>query len=240
MSATQHPDYREMLASYALGAVPQAEAERLRLHLESCRECRAELDWLRGAVDALPASVAPVEPPPELKARVMEIVQAEAAVLRAAGEAADQPSPPKPRLRRANRVRRWFSGPRLPAAVGLAVACLAAIVVVLVTTSTNTRTVAAQIMARALIGHTHASLTVRGDRAQLSVSHLPAPPAGHVEELWVERGSAPPVPAGVFVLQNGTVTVERPVRAGDLVLVTIEPSRGSAQPTTSPLLAAHA
>jgi anti-sigma-K factor RskA len=241
MSSAEHQDYREALAAYALGALPAAEADRMRLHLESCRDCRAELDWLRGAVDALPASVTPVEPPPELKARVMEIVQAEAALLRAAGEAADRPpgevpqhSPP-----RTTRIRRWLSGPRLPAAVGLAVACLAAIVVLLVSASTSTRRVPVRITAQALVGHTRASLSVRGDHAELTVSHLPVPPAGHVEELWVKRGNAAPIPAGVFVLQSGTVPVGRPVHHGDLVLVTIEPGRGTAQPTTSPFLIAR-
>jgi hypothetical protein len=132
-----------------------------------------------------------------------------------------------------------LSGPRLPLAVGLAVACLVAIVVVLVSASTSTRTVPVQITARALVGHARASLRVHDGHAQLVVSRLPAPPAGQVDELWVKRGSAAPVPAGVFVLQSGTVAVGRPVRPGDLVLVTIEPGRGTSQPTTSPILSAR-
>jgi anti-sigma-K factor RskA len=233
VTAVEHQDHQESLAAYALGALPEAEAERVRLHIESCRDCRSELEWLRGAVDALPASIDPVEPPPELRARVMKIVDAEAARLRSAGEPGDESA------RTPTRPRRWLTGPRLPVAVGVAVACLVAIVVVLVTASTSTRTVPVQITARALTGRTHASLRIHAGHAQLVVSRLPVPPAGHVDELWVKRGNAAPVPAGVFVLQTGTVTVGQSVRPGDLVLVTIEPGRGSPQPTTSPLLAAR-
>ena len=64
----EHREYADALGAYALGALPEDEAERVRRHLEGCPKCRAELDGLRVAVDALPASVEQVEPPPELKA----------------------------------------------------------------------------------------------------------------------------------------------------------------------------
>jgi len=231
VTSSDHLAYREALGAYALGALPDAEAEQVRHHLQSCSECRAELDSLRSAVDALPASVDPVPPPPELKDRLMAIVTSEAALLRAAGDAADQPAP-------APRRRRWSTGPRFPLAVGFAVACLAAVVVALVTTGTSTRTVPVQVTAQVL-GQAHASLAIRGDSAQLNVAGLPAPPPGHVDELWVKRGDAPPAPAGTFILRTGSVALSVPVRSGDQVLMTIEPGRGTAQPTTAPLLVAR-
>jgi hypothetical protein len=59
-----------------------------------------------------------------------------------------------------------------------------------------------------------------------------------VDELWVKRGSAPPEPAGTFVVESGSVVLGRPVRRGDLVLVTTEPGRGTAFPTTRPFISA--
>src|SRR5437868_3920549 len=120
-SGLEHRDFSESLSAYALGALPEAESARVREHLATCRECQAELEWLRAAVDALPASVPQVEPPPELEARVMEIVRAEAELLRAAGEAADRPQPPAPRRR-----RWWPYGSGLRPSVALVAACAAA------------------------------------------------------------------------------------------------------------------
>src|SRR5437588_7068408 len=122
-SRLEHRGFSEWLSAYALGALPEEEGARVREHLATCRDCQAELEWLRAAVDALPASVPQVEPPPELEARVMEIVQAEAELLRAAGEAADQPPHAPPR-------RRWWPSVSLPRpSVMLVTACAAAVVI---------------------------------------------------------------------------------------------------------------
>lgn len=55
-------EIREKLDELHRGLLSQAEAERLRSHLESCRECRAESDWLRalgGLAAALPREIRP-------------------------------------------------------------------------------------------------------------------------------------------------------------------------------------
>ena len=87
----EHRESSESLAAYALGALPDEESARVRRHLADCRECRAEFEWLRVAADALPASVAPVDPPPELKGRIIAVVESQAELLQAAGERADRP-----------------------------------------------------------------------------------------------------------------------------------------------------
>lgn len=236
-SELEHSKCAEELGAYALGALPDAESDRVRRHLSGCRECRAELEWLRAAVDALPVSVTPIEPPPELKARLMETVSAEAELLRASGAEADRPRP-APR-------RRWrLPAPRI-ALPGLAFAAASAAVVVVVAivlagTGTSTRTIQAQIADPALAGRVSASLHVRGAHAELAVRGLPAPAAGHVDELWVQRPGSAPRPAGTFVLQSGSVVVGRAVRSGDRVMVTVEPGRGTSAPTTAPLMVVKA
>lgn len=236
--AVEHGDFADALGAYALGALPEEECARVREHVSGCRECRAELDWLRAAVDTLPGSVPQVQPPPELKARVMEIVEAEAKLLRAAGDAADLPEPPR-------RRRRWrwpgLHFMRTAPALALAGAAVAAVVVVLATSGgSGTRTVTAQVTGRALASGARVSLQIRGARAALVVSGLPRPAAGHVDELWVKRGAAPPVPAGTFVVESGTVQLARAVQRGDVVMVTVERGAGAAAPTTAPFIVAHA
>jgi anti-sigma-K factor RskA len=236
-SGLEHREFSESLGAYALGALTEEESARLREHLASCRECRAELEWLRAAVDAMPASVPQVQPPPELKARVMQIVDAEAELLQAAGEAADRPEPTA-------RRRWWPSIPSWrPSVVLVSAAAAAALIVGIVLAvsggvTPTTRTISAQVSGPARVAGARASLRVRGPHAELVVSRLPAPAANHVDELWVQRGSGAPVPAGTFVVQSGSVVVAHTVRRGDQVLVTVEPGRGSRAPTTTPFIAA--
>lgn len=229
-SGLEHRECAESLGAYILGALPDAESQRVQHHLVTCRECRAELEWLRVAADALPASVPPVEPPAELKSRVMAIVQAEAELLRAAGEGADRP----PRRRRS---WSWLTAEIWRPAVGLgAAAAVAAVAVVLATSGSGQRTIPVQ-----LTGPGVASLTVTGTQAQLVVRGLRSPPPSHVDELWVKHGTAAPEPAGTFVLSSGSgsVQLQKPVRPGDVVLATVEPGQGTPAPTGKPFLMVH-
>src|SRR5205085_514140 len=125
-SGLEHQECAESLGAYALGALPEAESGRLQRHLSECRECQAEFEWLRVAADALPASVTPIAPPPELKARVMTLVEAEAELLQAAGKAADRPPARRPRF-----SLRLFGSGALGFAGGLATAGAVALAVVL-------------------------------------------------------------------------------------------------------------
>lgn len=233
-SGLEHRECAEALAAYALGALPENEATRVQRHLSECRECRAQLDWLRAGVDVLPGSVPPIEPSPELKSRLMEIVDGEAELLRAAGPGADRPRASK------GARRRWLpAGVGLRAAAGVAALGIAVVVVVLVLVGggSGTRLIHAQV-APSLAG-AQASLQLRGTSAELVVRGMPVPAADHVNEIWVKRGSAPPIPAGTFVVRTGSVEVARPVRSGDLVMVTVEPGLGTAAPTTNPVIVAR-
>ncbi len=173
-SDIEHLECSEVLGAYALDALPEAESARVRAHLADCHGCRAELDWLRAAVDTLPASVPQVEPPPELKARVMEIVEAEAELLRAAGEAADRPPTPS-RQRR----RRWTGMPSLrpPLAFGAGLAAVAVVAVVAAVLATGggtgTRTIQAQVAGPALSSGAQASLQVRGRSRRANRARAP-------------------------------------------------------------------
>ena len=236
-SGADHDRFSESLAAYALGALAADQGEHLREHLAGCPECRAELDWLRAAVDVLPASVVQIEPPPELKANVMAVVESEASLLRAAGEAAERPARP-PR-------RPWWSGAALTSspvriAAALAVAAVTVLVLVVPGGGPGTRTIRAQVRGAAGAAGARASLRLRGQHGELVVTGLPTVASNHVDELWVQHGSGTPVPAGTFVLTTGSVAVARPIHSGDHVLVTVEPGGGSGAPTTAPFIVARA
>ena len=71
-----HPS--DDLAAYALGALEPGEEAEVRAHLDGCERCRAELEWLRPAVDVLPASVPQLDPPRRLRRELMRTVRADA------------------------------------------------------------------------------------------------------------------------------------------------------------------
>jgi len=67
-------DLRQQLPDYTLGTISETETAAVRRHLRGCAACRAEADKLDQGV-ALFASVAhAVEPPAELKQRVMSVL----------------------------------------------------------------------------------------------------------------------------------------------------------------------
>ena len=85
MSVERHQAQEENVGAYLLGALTEIELRAFERHLGECPVCRDEVERLRPAVDALPRSVPPVNPPPRLKAALVEAVEAD--VDRRAGSA---------------------------------------------------------------------------------------------------------------------------------------------------------
>ena len=79
MNDHDHDRWRDDVAAYMLGALEPDEAAELELHAESCERCRSEMRWLTAAVEALPEAVGRLEPPRQLRERVMSEVRADAA-----------------------------------------------------------------------------------------------------------------------------------------------------------------
>lgn len=73
----RHEAYKEMLALEALGALGANESRSLALHLTACAECRNELNELCDAAATLVYIAAPVQPPGELRARILERARAQ-------------------------------------------------------------------------------------------------------------------------------------------------------------------
>lgn len=232
----EHGDCAESLAAYALGALSDEDGRRLERHLSRCRTCRAELDSLNAAVDSLPASVPTLEAPPELRARLMEVVEAEAISRQSSAETRGR-RPPRTRWRGR---RPPALGPRLALASStLGALILVGVVLALSGGGAPARTIQARVTGAVGASGATAALRIRGTSAVLVVHNFPAPATGKTEELWVARGNAAPSPAGTFAVRSGSIRVDRPVRRGDQVLVTIEPRPGTGSPTTAPFVAVH-
>ena len=115
-------DRRVDAAAYVLGALNDGEA--YREHLAGCASCQAEVAKLQPVADTLPAAVPPALAPAALRERILATVRAEAELLHAAGNEADQPARPASR-------RRSSRATVLRASVALAVGAAAATVIAL-------------------------------------------------------------------------------------------------------------
>ncbi|MET0623484.1 MAG: anti-sigma factor [Pyrinomonadaceae bacterium] len=71
-----HEDYKQLLALEAVGALDSEERARLEAHLPSCAECREELRELADAAATLAYTIAPVQPPPSMRADILARVRA--------------------------------------------------------------------------------------------------------------------------------------------------------------------
>jgi anti-sigma-K factor RskA len=234
---SDHDRWLHDAATYALGALPEGERASFEAHLATCPDCRAELDELRVAAEALPVAAPPMRPPPALKARIMAEVEREAELLRSAGPAADRPAPAH---------RRRFAFPRFafPVPAAAALACAALLVGLgagaFLFGSSGGHTVNFQ-RSGALSANASAELDVKGDTAVLVARGLPEPPAGRVYQVWLQRdGQAPEPTAALFTpRRDGSATASvGDVKGVEKVMVSSEPRGGSPAPTTAPILIA--
>jgi anti-sigma-K factor RskA len=225
--AERRESRRDELAAYLLGALEPGEEAALERHLEECPDCRAELRWLRPAVQLLPESVPPVEPSPELRARLLAEVEADAAR-------------PAPAAAPARRGRRLFSGWR-PVAGLASLALIAAVAGYAIGgssgsspgTSPKSTTVAAGVSPGVTV-----RLISTGESGTLHLANVDRLPPNRVLEAWVQRGSVvTPVHALFVPDREGRATTTIPdVHGADAVMVTAEPRGGSSAPTTPPMV----
>ncbi len=219
-------------ATYVLYALEAAEAQTFSEHLQSCAACRAEVAQLQPVADALAVGVPRTEAPPALAARIMATVYSEAELLGAAGHDADRVTP-------ARRERRRFV-PALATALALAAGLLIGAFAINTGSSQPTQVIPAAVSIPGVSAT--ASLRKVGAHLQLVVEGMPAPPPGHIYEIWLEHGTAAPEPTdalfSVTKTGDGSVGVPGDLRGVSDVLVTAEPLGGSLKPTRTPVIVA--
>jgi anti-sigma factor RsiW len=232
-----HAHYEDELAAYLLGALTNEEEQEFTAHLAGCEHCQARERWLRASVDVLPSSVEQLEPPPALRERLLETVRAEAPVDEDATRA---PS----RRRQARGFRSWFGSlPLRPAMAAAAAVLLVAGVLAGYALrdlgGEKTTTVAVKTTPAAPPG-ARATIVRDGDRGILRVERLPQR-SGKVYEIWLVRGGEPR-PSTLFQVGRdgaGAAAIPSGLDGATQVMVTLEPARGSVQPTSTPILQAR-
>jgi hypothetical protein len=235
-------DHAEDVGAYLLRALPEGEQEAFAAHLAGCQGCRREVQALQVVVDTLPIAAPQVMPPPELKDRIMRIVDAEAQLLRAAGPEADR----VPVAAESKRSRRWAwaSGLSLRPVVAGALASVLLLVGVAggVLLSNDDGPPSRNLAAQVSDPSARASVELKGDKAALHVENLPSPPFSRVYQVWIKRGDVIFPTHTLFNVRksdgSAVVQIEESVKGVDQILVTDEPGGGSQKPTSVPLITA--
>ena len=225
--------------AFVLGALEPQEHDAFAEHLRTCDQCRREVEELRVAAEALPLTAEPVDAPPELRDRIMEVVRADA-------RPQDDTGRRQRRGRAAARARRRRMGGigRVPLAVAACALLAIGVAVGLLVGGGGVETGEHAVQAKVAVAGASGTLHVEdnGD-AQLVVRGLPAPPAGRVYQVWRKQpGAKVPQPTDALfsVSRDGTATVDVPggVKGVEQVLVSDEPKRGSRAPTGEVVLTA--
>jgi anti-sigma-K factor RskA len=234
------PHIYESLAAYALDCLDEDEKEVVTRHLAQCAECRAELSNYQDVAALLPFAGELVDPPPDLKARLMAQVQN-----------ASHPNPPI--IASSNwfdRLLHWSrrSAP-LWGTVSLALVVMLGISNLLlwgqVRQLQTTRPPQMQFVRMSGTQSAPAAegvivISADGDHGTLVVDKLPPLQAGQQYQLWlIDNGQR--TNGGVFSVDPdgyGSLWVKspRPLASYGSFGVTIEPQGGSPGPTGQKVL----
>lgn len=244
MANYPHAEIRELSGAAAVRALTPDEAARVAAHLRTCASCRAEYAELRTVADLLLRVPEPVTPPPELKARIMAQIAADAetrrgrdagTVGRGDGESppASAPRPPVPLSPRPRRRWDWRS---LALAASLLVALFFGYSTYRIQNERNARVV--QLASASIRG----SVVDGPNGAVVYFDNLPPPPADRAYEVWLIPPGGQPIGVGISKAgQGGTqsVPLDRGLTGMRTIAVTEELAGGSPGPTSQILVAAN-
>jgi hypothetical protein len=221
VSADEHTRWREEIAAYLLGSLEDNEAAELERHLETCEACRTELGWLRPAIEVLSDSAPRLQPPPELRRRLLAEVRAEA------GEDPERSRPPF-----SERMRSLVLRPATALAASAVVAAGVAGYVVAGDDGGGETTVFMEQQ-----GAVSARLSEGGDSGRLLLSGVKRPAGRQVYQAWIQRGTTVSASSQLRMGPDGRASARIDgLEGADNVMVTLEDRPGRRQPTTSPLV----
>ncbi len=244
MSEMNKERFEDLRDAYVLGALPEEERRSFEDYLAAHPERQAEIDDLVAVAGLLAFSPHEQEPSPELRSRVMEVVQAEA----------------EPR-----RVRRRSVFARIGDYLGVrSLAFGAATLLVIGLLSWNVllqgqvQDLQAQIEdaqdqrqvqqsqtielegSWADQGANAEVASIRKNRVILVAKNMPSVPEDQTCQIWVISGDVPK-PSGLFQPdENMTAApITNSITKADVIAVTVEPAGGSNKPTSDPVLSAE-
>lgn len=232
MSDRVHPERRDDIASYALGALDRPAAADLERHLRECESCSEYLAWLQPALDVLPASVPQEAPPPRLKKDLMRAVRADAAQAERAGS------------ERAPGRRGWRGIVLRPATALAAVAALTAGVIAgYALRDDDPDRAFTDVKVAATLPDDAVAATLEhggGGDAILHVEAIPALDKGHVYQTWVQREGRMEPATSFRPAEDGTAeaALGDSLDGAEAVAVTEEADRGETRPSDALVLTA--
>jgi anti-sigma-K factor RskA len=254
MSEMNNERFEDLKDAYVLDALPEEERRKFEEFLAAHPERQAEIDELGAVAGLLAFSPEEQEPAPELRERIMEVVEAEAA----------------PRSESRGSVFARLAG--YIGARGLALGAAALLIVGLLSWNLllqgqvedlqgqvqNSQGQVEDLQAQVQDAQAQQTQTIQlsgtwanqgadaevasisDNRIVLVADDLPSVPEGQTCQIWVIKGDVPE-PSGLFQ-PGGTETaapITTPIKKGDTIAVTVEPAGGSEQPTTDPVLSAE-
>jgi len=239
---SEHDQFAEDLALYALGSLQGNELVTLEKHLEECASCRRDLEQLRGDMGLLALASAASAPPQRARQRLMAAVAQE------------------PRAIRQRSARPWWLP--VPWLVAGGAALLAIVFSYdksdlqrqvarlkeenaqltrardVVSTLTATDAMRVTLVAAKTPPQPQGKAIYVRDRSSLLfiASDMPKLPTEKTYELWLIPATGNPIPAGLFTPDaHGSATVVNPPLPGGVeakaFAITVEPEAGSATPT---------
>ena len=246
--------FEDLKDAYVLDALPEEERRSFEEFLAAHPERQAEIDELGAVAGLLAFSPEEHEPPPELRERIMEVVEAEAA----------------PRRERRGSVFAGLAG--YIGARGLAFGAAALLLIGLLSWNLllqgqvedlqgqvqSSQNQVEDLQAQVRDAQNQPTQTVQlsgtwadqgadaevasisDERIVLVADNLPSVPEGQTCQIWVIKGDVPE--SGGLFQPGGTETaapITTPIKKGDTIAVTVEPAGGSEQPTTDPVLSAE-
>ena len=199
----RHAATRDLLGAFALGAVDPEEAASVRAHLATCAECQAEMAELWLAVDSLPSTIEPMEPPPALRDRIAAAIAVEAAspAPKPVTTIAPAPSAPEPIRKPAS-----FWSRATPWAAAAAILLLLSAGMLVwnlrlrdqISTAPVAETIALVPTDAAPGAHGEVTYLPDDSLLLLDVRDLPPLEPDQVYEVWLIGEDGVPAPAGVF------------------------------------------
>lgn len=254
MSEMNNERFEDLKDAYVLDALPEEERRSFEEYLAAHPERQAEIDELGALAGLLAFSPEEHEPTPELRERIMEVVEAEAA----------------PRRERRGSVFAGLAG--YIGARGLAFGAAALLLIGLLSWNLllqgqvedlqgqvqNSQSQVENLQAQVRDAQAQQTQTVKlsgtwvdqgaeaevasisDDRIVLVADDLPSVPEGQTCQIWVIKGDEPE-PSGLFEpgATETAAPITTPIKKGDTIAVTVEPAGGSDLPTTDPVLSAE-
>ena len=248
-TVARHTATRDLLGAFALGAVDAEEAATVRAHLATCAECQAEMAELWLAVDSLPSTIEPMEPPPALRDRIAAAIRTEVASPTPAAPAPSAaaapesvttivPAPPVPELVR-KPATFWSQATPWAAAAAILLLLSAGLLVWNLRLREQIQQATAPVAETIALAPTDAAPGAGGevtylpqdDLFILDVRDLPPLKPDQVYEVWL-IGAEGPVPAGVFDQPTDQHAIVADRDRYDTLAITAEPGPlGTEAPT---------